>query len=117
MRIIENLCIIAGCLTIAGCGANIDRDYTRQPVQKIALLSEGMSKNDVNQILGMPVKTEFNGPTEAWHFCRTGTGVDEFSLVIFSRGKVSSTKNYSVTLADTGGVTGDCSKFVRSAFP
>ena len=89
---------------------------TSQPVQMIALLKPGMSKEAVAQVMGLPVRTEFAGTKEAWHFCRTGPGVDEFAVVFFSDGKVTAARNYNVTLADTGGVTGDCSKFVRSTF-
>lgn len=101
---------------LIGC-ATKGRSYsTQQPVQKIALLNPGMTKEDVAQVMGMPARTEFSGSREAWHFCRTGRGSDEFAVVVFSDGKVAAAKNYTVTLADTGGATGDCSRFVRSVF-
>lgn len=102
--------VLAGCVTTGGSYS------TQQPVQKIALLNSGMSKQAVTQIMGMPARTEFAGSREAWHFCRTGRGSDEFAVVVFSDGKVAAAKNYTVTLADTGGATGDCSRFVRSVF-
>ena len=100
---------LAGCVTTGGY-------YTQQPVQKIALLNPGMSKQEVAQVMGTPARTEFAGSREAWHFCRTGDSSDEFAVVVFSDGKVVAAKNYTVTLADTGGATGDCSRFVRSVF-
>lgn len=100
--------VLAGCVTTGGAYS------TQQPVEKIALLNPGMSKQDVAQIIGMPARTEFSGSKEAWHFCRTGSSSDEFAVVVFSDGKVTAAKNYTVTLADTGGATGDCSRFVRS---
>lgn len=111
MRLIWLLVIGASMLTTA-CTAF----RTRQPVQNISSLSPGMSKQDVAQVMGMPARTEFSSSTEAWHFCRTGYGSDEFVVVIFMGGKVVQARNYYVTLADTGGATGDCSKFTRSVF-
>ena len=75
-----------------------------------------MSKQEVTEVMGLPARTEFSGVKEAWHFCRTGAGADEFAVVLFSDGKVVGAKNYNVTLSDTGGATGDCAKFVRSVF-
>jgi len=98
---------LAGCATI---------ESTQQPVERIARLSPGMSKQEVTHVMGSPVRTEFSGAREAWHFCRTGAGSDEFAVVLFADGRVSAARNYNVTLADTGGATGDCSKFVRSVF-
>ena len=37
-----------------------------------------MSKNDVLEILGQPVKSEFNQNVEEWHYCKTGFQADEF---------------------------------------
>lgn len=115
MRIILIVSAILASAAMIGC-ASTGGGYSAQPVQKIALLNPGMSKQEVAQIMGMPARTEFAGLREAWHFCRTGYGSDEFAVVIFSEGRVAAAKNYNVTLADTGGATGDCSKFVRSVF-
>jgi len=108
---------LVGCAAqTGGMQATQQPAYTSQSVQRISSLSPGMSKQEVAQIMGSPARTEFSGVKEAWHFCRTGRSVDEFAVVMFSDGKVSGARNYNVTLADTGGATGDCSKFVRSVF-
>ena len=101
---------LTGCVTLGSSNS------TQQPVQKIAYLSSGMTKQDVLRVMGAPARTEFAGSREAWHFCRTGESADEFAVVMIADGKVTAARNYTVTLADTGGATGDCSKFVRSAF-
>jgi S1-C subfamily serine protease len=88
--------------------------YTQQKIQNSSSLLPGMTKEKVQEIMGMPVKTEFAGDLSAWHYCRTGYGSDEFVVVIFSGDFVREARNYTVTLAETGGATGDCSKFVRS---
>ncbi len=116
MRIISTVLTILATAVLAGCVTTGGSYSTQQPVQKIALLNPGMSKQEVIQVMGTPARTEFSGSREAWHFCRTGSGSDEFAVVAFSDGKVTAAKNYTVTLADTGGATGDCSQFVRSVF-
>ncbi|MFA4909591.1 MAG: tetratricopeptide repeat protein [Desulfobacteria bacterium] len=73
-----------------------------------------MTKNEVQQIMGPPAKSEFSGSMMAWHYCRTGYKVDNFVTVFFDNDKVTQVKNYSVTIRDTGGVTGDCTNFIRS---
>ncbi|WP_205800368.1 hypothetical protein [Methylomonas sp. Kb3] len=98
--------ILVGCIRA--------QQPTRQAVEKIAMLNSGMSKENVSRIMGLPARTEFAGQKEAWHFCRTGEGSDEFAVVIFSEGKVVAAKNYNVSIAQNGGALGDCSKFVRS---
>ena len=103
-------------ILITGCVSVNRQSFTYQPVQNIAMLNAGLSKQDVKQVMGLPVRTEFSGSQEAWHYCRTGEGSDEYAVVMFSDGKVVSAKNYNLSAADSGGATGDCSKFVRSVF-
>lgn len=102
-------------LTVTGCGIRVPQQ-TRQAVERIAMLNSGMSKEAVSRVMGLPVRTEFSGQKEAWHFCRTGEGSDEFAVVVFSEGKVVAAKNYNASIAQNGGAVGDCSKFVRSIF-
>ncbi len=64
--------------------------------------------------MGTPAKVEFSGENKALHYCSTGYGSDEYAVVILTSGKVVAAKNYTVTLRDTGGATGDCSRFVKS---
>jgi len=88
--------------------------YTQQKIENSSRLEPGMSKNDVKRIMGVPAKTEFSDNFSAWHYCRTGTGSDEFVVVIFENDRVREAKNYIVTTAEVGGATGDCSKFART---
>jgi hypothetical protein len=88
--------------------------YTQQNVRSIALLESGMPVSQVIQIMGQPAKLEFSGKNKAIHYCSTGYGSDEYAVVILTAGKVVAAKNYTVTLRDTGGATGDCSRFVKS---
>lgn len=113
-RIVRVVVTCASLLLIA-C-TTVGSEYTSQPIQRIALLSPGMSKQEVTQVMGQPARVEFSGAKDAWHYCRTGDRADEFAVVLFMDGKVTGASNYLVTLADTGGATGDCSKFVRSVF-
>lgn len=89
------------------------------PGQNVQLTSElrpGMQYDDVVRIMGEPEKVEFSGNVTALHYCRTGMGADEFALILLENDVVHTAKNYTVTLADAGGATGHCRKFIRSAF-
>lgn len=86
--------------------------FTKQPVENIAILNQGMTKQSVLSVMGTPVKSEFSGNVTAWHYCRTGSSEDEFVLVVFKGDSLQEARNYSVN-AKTGGGFGDCSKFVQ----
>lgn len=88
--------------------------YTQQDVKKISLLKPGMSQDQVVAIMGEPAKVEFSKQNKALHYCSTGYGSDEYAVVVLTSGEVVAAKNYTVTLSDTGGATGDCSRFVKS---
>ena len=104
----QKLVILLSLICI-GCASM----YTQQNVRNISTLHPGMTKESVKNIMGQPVKTEFSGELSAWHFCKTGYNSDEFAVVIFNKNKLIEARNYTVTLAETGGATGDCSKFIR----
>lgn len=76
-------------------------------------LTPGMSKKDVEKIMGMPVKSDFKKNVVEWHYCKTGFYSDEFISLFFFDGKLVEKLNYSVTIADTRGVTGSCENFIK----
>ena len=76
-------------------------------------LSSGMTKAEVEAIMGVPVKSDFKKNVEEWHYCKTGGGADELLALFFYEGKLIEKLNYTVTLADTRGVTGSCEKFIK----
>lgn len=106
----KTFCYIVFPLLLASCASM----YTQQNVRNISLLEPGMSQDGVLEIMGAPAKIEFSGDNKALHYCSTGYGSDEFAVVILMSGKVVAATNYTVTLSDTGGATGDCSRFVKS---
>lgn len=101
---------IALTFQLASCASM----YTQQNVRNISLLEPGMNQSKVIEIMGAPAKIEFSGENKALHYCSTGYGSDEYAVVVLASGKVAAAKNYTVTLKDTGGATGDCSRFVKS---
>lgn len=103
-------CYIVLSLFLVSCASM----YTQQNVKNISLLNPGMTQERVVEIMGTPAKVEFSGENKALHYCSTGYGSDEYAVVILTSGKVVAAKNYNVTLRDTGGATGDCSRFVKS---
>ncbi len=101
------ICTLTAML-LQGCSST-----TRQNVANAAMLSDGMSKQQVSAVMGLPIKSEFSGSLEEWHYCNTGSNADEFVVLFFADGNLFSTRNYTVTLADTRGAYGDCSLFLK----
>lgn len=89
---------------LVSCGANLKASYK---------LSPQMTKSEVESIMGQPTKSDFKDNVEEWHYCRTGLGSDEFLALFFYEGKLIEKLNYTVTMADTRGVAGACSKFIK----
>jgi len=94
------------CLIILSCGV-------QQNLKVSYKLISGMTKSEVESVMGAPVKSDFRQNVEEWHYCRTGFNSDEFLALFFYDGKLVEKLNYTVTLADTRGATGSCSKFIK----
>lgn len=106
MRIIFFALILGltSCATLRGTRQNLSISYK---------LHEGMTKSEVEAIMGQPVKSDFYKKVEEWHYCATGSGADEFVALFFFEDKLIAKKNYTVTLQDTRGITGSCEKFIK----
>ena len=105
----KNIVLLFLLICIVGCGLQ----------QKLTLsnrLTSGMSKDEVEKIMGAPVKSDFKKNVEEWHYCRTGTMTDEFLSLFFYDGKLVEKLNYSVTLADTRGAYGCCERFIKMGY-
>ena len=98
-------------LFLSSCGVN--QNYLRQNLDISYQLSPGMLKVEVEQIMGRPAKSDFSKNVEEWHYCKTGTGSDEFIALFFFEEKLIEKLNYTVTMADVGGATGSCEKFIK----
>lgn len=98
--------LIFATLFLGSCGV-------QQKLSVSYKLNEGMTKSEVEAIMGNPVKSDFYKNIEEWHYCKTGMSVDEFVALFFYEGKLIAKKNYSVTTADAGGAYGSCEKFIK----
>lgn len=87
-------------------------NMTRQNLDVSYKLNVGMTKAEVESIMGKPMKSDFYKNVEEWHYCRTASS-DEHLALFFNDGKLIAKKNYSVTIQDTGGVAGSCEKFIK----
>ncbi|MDY4378343.1 hypothetical protein SOV92_10980 [Pectobacterium brasiliense] len=74
--------------------------YTQQDIDKAFGVKSGMSFDEVKDILGIPVKKEISGDVEEWHYCRTGSDVDEYVAIKFESGKVYILEQYTVSYLD-----------------
>ena len=46
-------------------------------------LNPGMTKAEVEAIMGPPAKSDFKKNVEEWHYCNTGMSADEFLALFF----------------------------------
>ena len=97
--------------SFVSCGSLVNKTEI-EAFKKNFLVSEGMSKQQVIDIMGYPVASEFNKSVEEYHYCATGYGSDDFVSFYFQDGKVISKTSYTVTVAEVA-TTGHCSKFIK----
>ena len=107
----KKLILLLIIITLNSCGTK-RLNMEAQALKNNFLVSEGMSKQQVIDIMGNPVASEFNKGVEEFHYCATGRSADQFVSFYFQDGKVVSKTSYSVTLAEAG-ATGNCSKFIK----
>lgn len=76
-------------------------------------LSPGMTKDQVESIMGPPIKSDFDKNVEEWFYCSTGFNSDQHLALFFHDDILVAKKNYNVSLADTRGIGGSCENFVK----
>jgi len=101
--------------------------YTQQDIRKAMTVSYGADVASVKGLLGEPAVREVTGSREEWHYCQTGSTVDEYVAISFDDQKVVAVGYYNVSwldlafhyvkqpteqLIDVGGM-GDCRLTVR----
>lgn len=105
-RIPGFILLLTTTLYLTACGVQQNLSISHK-------LSPGMTKSEVEAIMGTPVKSDFHKNVEEWHYCKTGMSADEFLALFFYEGKLIEKLNYTVTITDTGGAFGSCSKFIK----
>jgi len=73
---------------------------TQQDIQKAMTVSYGADVPTVKKLLGEPVVREVAGRREEWHFCKTGSRVDEYVAISFEDQKVVAVDYYNVSWLD-----------------
>lgn len=90
--------------TLASCGsAKMNQAYRLEP---------GMTKAQVIEIMGEPMKSDFDRNVEEWHYCRTQLDSETFLALYFVDGKLLTKTNYTVTEENIGSI-GSCSQFIK----
>ena len=74
--------------------------YTQQDLSKLQEVKLGMTSGDLIKLMGRPAIREFNQTLEEWHYCKTGSNVDEYIVLQFQNDKVVSSRNYTVSWLD-----------------
>lgn len=104
-----------------GCGITVQDPFAlaalveaeKAKLEPSSRLAVGMTMEDVTSIMGQPVAEFIVAGLNEWHYCASGIGTDNFVTLYFDQGQLTRQDRYVVTLEDTGGKTGLCSKFVR----
>lgn len=76
-------------------------------------LNPGMTKTEVESIMGVPIKSDFNKNVEEWFYCSTGSSTDQHLALFFHDNLLVAKTNYNVSLMDTRGITGSCENFIK----
>ena len=63
------------------CGSLFVDPSETKAFKKNFLVSEGMTKQEVIEIMGSPVASEFSEGVEEFHFCATGYNSDDFVAI------------------------------------
>lgn len=103
----KRILLIAIAFGIIGCSV------TKQSLNHSYKLSPGMSKGEVENLMGPPIKSDFEKNVEEWFYCSTGNSSDQHLALFFHEGILVTKKNYNVSLADTRGMTGSCENFIK----
>jgi outer membrane protein assembly factor BamE (lipoprotein component of BamABCDE complex) len=83
---------IALLLLLTSCSTP---NYLRQNLSNSYKLHEGMTKSEVEAIMGQPAKSDFYKNVEEWHYCATGSvgsAADELIALFFYDGKLIAKK-------------------------
>ena len=86
---------------------------TSQAIKQSYKLSPGMTKSEVESILGPPIRSDFDKSVEEWFYCSTGLNTDQHLALFFHDDILVAKKNYNVSLADTRGIGGSCENFIK----
>ena len=76
------------------------------------IVTYGMTKESVISIMGNPIKSEFNGKIEEWHYCNNDT-IGDYIALYFKDAILIEKLNYTVTINDKKGIQENCSKFIK----
>jgi hypothetical protein len=74
--------------------------YTQQDLSKAFEIKPGMSASELKKLMGVPAIREFDDKKDEWHYCKTGSSVDEYVVVELSNDKVVSLNRYVVSWLD-----------------
>ena len=85
----------------------------KQDLSKSFGLSPGMNKQEVLDLMGPPIRSDFEKNVEEWFYCSTEILLDQQLVLFFHEGLLVSKHNYTVTVEDVGGVIGSCENFIK----
>ena len=75
-------------------------------------LESGMTKAQVIEIMGAPMRSDFDRNVEEWHYCRTQMDSETFLALYFVDGILLTKTNYTV-MEENRGSLGSCAQFIK----
>lgn len=100
----RRILIVLFVAVLASCGSTkMNQAYRLEP---------GMTKAQVIEIMGAPMRSDFDRNVEEWHYCRTQMDSETFLALYFVDGILLTKTNYTVTEENRGSL-GSCTQFIK----
>jgi hypothetical protein len=101
-----------------GCGEMVNDPFemmeaSLNELEQSMSFAFGTKAEQITEVMGDPVQKFTIHDMDEWHYCANGINADKFVTLYFDGGALIQRGTYYVTIEDTAGETGDCSKFVR----
>ena len=106
--------LMVGSLLLS-CAAIKDyqKTFHQQDLSNIAQIRNGMTQEDVLNIIGNPVQSELFNNIEEWQYCNTGAFEDTFVALFFVDDSLAVKYNYKNNSTDGSEGFGSCEKFIK----
>ena len=106
--------LIAGSVFM-GCGYKIN--FITQDLSLAGKVRNGMTPDEVNEIMGEPIISELENNVEEWHYCKTGASLkferDTYVALFFVNNTLIAKQYYSTSYGGGGAGFGSCEKFIK----
>lgn len=103
------LCICFCSFLFESCSSS---KWTQQNLSNAFQLTPGMTKEEVLEIMGSPIRSEFFNKIDEWHYCNGGWPIKEFLAIFFFENKLIATKSYTYHMNGNDDIT-SCEYYIK----